>query len=173
MQKIRVENLPKYIVHTVILLLVQIMILDRISILFALPAIHIYILLIFMLPTNTNRMFLLTVAFLLGLVVDNFNHTLGVNAATACFVAYVRPLFFRLLHLDNLKSTNLGLSIRNIGFSKVLRYCFISLVVHFVFFYFFEAFSAQNFFYLIAKAFISASLSFIFVILYYVLFNKR
>ena len=77
------------------LVLVQVLILNKIHILgFITPFLYIYFLL--KLPTGISRYLLLLLGFILGIKIDVFSNTPGINAAACVFLAFVRPTFLRL-----------------------------------------------------------------------------
>src|SRR5271154_1716249 len=57
----------------------------------------IYVIFIIMLPMDADRMLVLVLAFLSGLMVDLFYNTPGMNIAACVFTAYCRPLVLNLL----------------------------------------------------------------------------
>ncbi len=74
------------------LVVMQVLILNKIHVLgFITPFLYIYFLL--KLPTGTSRNLLLLLGFTLGIVIDMFSNTPGMNAAACVFLAFVRPLY--------------------------------------------------------------------------------
>lgn len=74
----------------VILLLVQVLVLNHVHIYqYATPLLYIYFIL--KLNSQVNRKVLMGWAFALGLSIDIFSNTPGLNAAAATFLAFVRP----------------------------------------------------------------------------------
>ena len=80
-----------------ILSLLQIVIVDNIH-LGSYFYLNIYILAIFLLPYKLKGVPLLLFGFLLGLLMDFADNTVGIHAAASTFVAYIRP---RLLQLTS------------------------------------------------------------------------
>ncbi len=83
-------NNAKYLIHVFILFIIQLTILDNIQ-LYSYVCINIYILAILILPYNYKKTSVLLIGFLLGLIVDLANHTMGIHAAATTFIAYLRP----------------------------------------------------------------------------------
>ena len=73
----------------VLLVLVQVLIFSRIH-LFGYATVYIYLLFILKMPRFATRNAQMVWAFLLGLVVDMFSNTPGINAAAATFLAFMR-----------------------------------------------------------------------------------
>lgn len=65
---------------------------------------YVYILFILFLPVHTNRFVLLLYAFIMGLTIDFFESTGGINAMVTVFIAFIRTPLLRLLdngsHID-------------------------------------------------------------------------
>lgn len=102
------------------LILLQSLILNNIHIGgYATPFLYIFFILKF--DSGTSRNELMLWAFFLGLIIDVFSDTPGMNAAAAVLVAFLRPF---LLHLftprDNLD--NFTPSFKTMGISPFLKY---------------------------------------------------
>jgi rod shape-determining protein MreD len=110
------------------LTLLQVLILNNVHIGgVATPFLYIYMLLKF--DTETSRNTLLLWAFFLGLAVDIFSDTLGVNVVASVTMAFFLPFFLRLFvprdSLDNLTP-----SIKSLGIFPFLRYALLCVLVH-------------------------------------------
>lgn len=91
------NNTIKLFILFVLLVLLQVMVLNRISFLgYAVPFLYIYF--IVKLPIGMNRSLVIFLGFLLGFIVDIFCNTPGMNAAATTLAAFVRKpiqkLFF-------------------------------------------------------------------------------
>ncbi|WP_442267348.1 rod shape-determining protein MreD [Tenacibaculum sp. ZS6-P6] len=76
------------------LILIQVLVLNNIRFLgYVNP--YIYIAFIFVYPYKTNRFPIISLAFLLGLLVDMFADSGGIHAMATTLIAYLRPSFFR------------------------------------------------------------------------------
>lgn len=171
----RIENYPKYALHLIGLMVLQIFIFNRMSVQFEIPKIHVYILFIIILPNYFNRAVLLLGAFTIGLVVDSFDNSMGLNAATATFVAFIKSFFSPLLVESKTTEAKLKLipTLATYGMGKMMRFIGVLLLFHFLFYYFFEAFSLNNVWHIIGRALYSTVLSFICALFYNVLFNNK
>ena len=77
------------------LVLLQVLILNNVHIAgYATPFLYVYFILKFASGTSRNELMLW--AFFLGLTIDIFSNTPGMNAAATVFLAFVRPTFLRL-----------------------------------------------------------------------------
>lgn len=110
------------------LVLLQVLILNNVHIVgYATPFLYVYFILKF--ASSTSRNGLMLWAFFLGLVIDIFSNTPGMNAAAAVLLAFVRPTFLRLFAprdvLDNIVP-----SFQSMGFSSFLKYVVACVFVH-------------------------------------------
>lgn len=108
--------------------LLQVLILNNVHIAgYATPFLYIYLILKF--ESDVSRNTLMLWAFFLGLSIDIFSDTPGMNAAATVLLAFLRPTFLRLFvprdTLDGLVP-----SIRTMGISPFLKYLIVSVFVH-------------------------------------------
>lgn len=110
------------------LVLLQVLILNNIHIGgYATPFLYIYFIL--KLDSGISRHELMLWAFFLGLAVDIFSDTPGMNAAASVLIAFIRPSILRLFSpRDNLD--NLIPSFKTLGFSPLLKYMTVGVFVH-------------------------------------------
>lgn len=110
------------------LALLQVLILNNVHIAgYATPFLYIYLILKF--ESDVSRNTLMLWAFFLGLSIDIFSDTPGMNAAATVLLAFLRPTFLRLFvprdTLDGLVP-----AIRTMGISPFLKYLIVSVFVH-------------------------------------------
>lgn len=108
--------------------LLQVLILNNVHIAgYATPFLYIYLILKF--ESNVSRNVLMLWGFFLGLTVDIFSDTPGMNASATVLLAFLRPTFLRLfVPRDTLEA--LVPSIRSMGVSPFLKYLFACVFVH-------------------------------------------
>lgn len=110
------------------LLLLQVLILNNVHIAgYATPFLYIYLILKF--ESDTSRNELMLWAFFLGLAVDVFSDTPGMNAAATVLPAFLRPLFLRLFVPRDTQDT-LVPAVRTMGLLPFLKYLVVSVLVH-------------------------------------------
>lgn len=110
------------------LVLLQVLILNNVHIAgYATPFLYIYLILKF--ESDTPRNTLMLWAFFLGLGVDVFSDTPGMNAAAAVLLAFVRPVFLRLFVPRDMLESFVP-SIRTMGILPFLKYLVASVFVH-------------------------------------------
>lgn len=130
------------IIWFVALVLLQVLILNNVHIAgYATPFLYIYLILKF--ESDISRNGLMLWAFFLGLAVDVFSDTPGMNAAAAVLLAFLRPTFLRLfIPRDTVGALNP--SIRTMGVSPFLKYLIASVFVHHGVLLFIEFFSLAH-----------------------------
>lgn len=110
------------------LVLLQVLILNNVHVLgIATPFLYVYFILKF--DTGTSRNELMLWGFCLGLSIDIFSNTPGMNAAATVMLAFVRPLLLNLFTpRDNPDS--LVPSFKSMGVSSFLKYLIVCVFVH-------------------------------------------
>ena len=108
------------------LVLLQVLILNNVHIAgYATPFLYIYLILKF--ESDTPRNALMLWAFFLGLAVDVFSDTPGMNATV--LLAFLRPTFLRLFVPRDTLDT-LVPAIRTMGILPFLKYLVVSVLIH-------------------------------------------
>lgn len=130
-------------IRLVLLLIVQILVLNNIHFLgFVNP--YIYVLAILLWPVRFDRKTSMVFALIIGLIIDSFNNTPGVHAASTLLVAFLRnPLINAVADVE--EGSNPRPSIRSFGISKFLKYTIILLLIHHTSLFMLEVFSFHNF----------------------------
>ena len=92
-----IVGLLKDILLFVVLILLQVLLLNRIALFgIAVPVLYIYYLV--KLPIDSNRFYVIISAFLMGFIIDIFLNTPGMNAAATTIVATFRPQILNLFY---------------------------------------------------------------------------
>lgn len=111
------------------LLLLQALVLNNVHIAgYATPFLYIYFIL--KLDAGTSRNALLMWGFLLGLAVDAFSNTPGINAASTVFLAFMRTPYLRLFTPRENMDAAIVPSIKTMGFSSFLKYLLLAVLSH-------------------------------------------
>ena len=106
------------------LAMVQVLVLNQMHILgYATPFLYIYFIL--KLNTRIGRNALMLWAFTLGLLIDMFGNTPGMNAASATILAFSRTSILRLVTLRDMDE-GFRPGFRSMGVSSFLRYIFLA-----------------------------------------------
>lgn len=125
----------------VVLILLQVLLLNRISLFgVATPVLYIYFLL--KLPVGRNRYYVITSAFLMGLIIDIFLNTPGMNAAAITIVAAFRKniigLFFEREGYDDFVP---GI---HTAAGPFARFTIFMVLLHLTLLFFIESFTLFN-----------------------------
>lgn len=110
-----------YIFLSIILVLAQVIVFNHVSLFgVAVPFVFIYV--ICSLPLTVSQNWVLTIGFLLGLTVDIFSDTQGLNALGCTIIASIRHGVLRLYFPREEDMTNPKPSIRTLGIGVYIRY---------------------------------------------------
>jgi rod shape-determining protein MreD len=116
------------IIWAVGLILLQVLILNNIHIGgFATPFLYVYF--IIKLSSETSRNELMIWAFCIGLVIDIFDNTPGINASAFVLMAFVRPTFLRLFTPRDTYDSYIP-SKKVMGNSPFMRYLIVCVLIH-------------------------------------------
>ena len=112
----------------VILVLIQVLVLNKVNIFgYATPFLYIY--LIVSLGISTPRWQGLLIGFALGLCIDFFTHTPGINASATVLLAFLQPVFLRLFAPRDSDET-LCPTMNQLGLMSFLKYALLCVLVH-------------------------------------------
>lgn len=155
-----------------VLVLAQVLVFNRLYLFdTALPLAFIYF--IMRLPVTMGSIGVMTLSFLLGLTIDIFSDTAGMNALACTILATLRLPVLRLYFPREEDLTNPEPSMRSLGAAVYMKYAIsISLVYCFLFFSI-EAFSFFNPLRLIMRIAGSTILTFIVIMCIDSLMNQR
>ena len=102
------------------LILLQVLILNHIHILgIATPFLYIYF--IIKQPSGTSRNALMLMGFLIGIIIDIFSNTPGMNAAASVALAFIRPTYLRLFTPRDLLDS-ITPSLKSMGLGSYFKY---------------------------------------------------
>ena len=164
-------NIIKYLGHTILILVIQILALNYINISgFINP--YLYPLLILILPLTTPKYLLLIIAFFLGLTVDIFQETLGMHAFVAVLIAFLRPYVFKILNPKEQEADEL-MNINYHGFTWFAIYLAIFVFIHHLFFFRIEKGNFHAYHYTFLKTILSSIFSLISMFIYIFLTTNK
>ena len=136
---------------------------------------HVFLYPLFLLrfPIGGQRYIQLLVAFALGLSVDFFYDSPGINAAASVFTMYIRPLVLKSLEPREGYNINASPSISQYGISWIVRYASVLLLIHLFIFFSIDAFTYFYIADIILKTLSSFIISIVFVIMTLFIFNTK
>ncbi len=124
------------------LVLLQVLVLNHVHILgYGTPFVYIYFILKY--NSSVSRNMLMLWAFALGLMVDVFSNTPGMNAAALTLLAFVRGSLLRLVSLRD-SADDYEPGIRTLGVSSYFRYLLLSATLFCMVLLLIDAFSFFN-----------------------------
>lgn len=131
----------KEILLFVILVLLQVLLLNRIAVFgLAVPILYIYFLI--KLPYGRNRFYVIVLGFLLGIVIDIFLNTPGMNAAATTITATLRSMVLNLFYPKNeYEDLVPGIHTSTAAFVK---FTVMMVLLHQTLLFFIEAFTLFN-----------------------------
>lgn len=133
----------KHIVILIGLIVLQTLVLNQVNVNgFINP--YVFPLFILLLPFNTKPWVLMLSAFFLGLFIDLFNGTMGMQAFACTLMAFLRPSFLTTFQPKSDKYNYP--SLKHHGFSWFLLYVTAMLGVHHLSYFYIEAGSLSSFF---------------------------
>lgn len=154
-----------------LLILFQVLVLNSLSFGgYAYPAFYIYFILL--LPFQTTGWVLLISSFFLGLSVDFFTNSLGINAAASVFMAFSRQSVLNLLRSKREYELVDSPGIKDLGFKWFLTYAFILILIHHTILFSLEVFSFEGFSQTILRIVLSSVATLILAVVAEVLFYK-
>jgi hypothetical protein len=132
----------------------------------------IYPVMILMLPFELNILISMIVAFVLGISVDAFSNTFGLNASAALVIGYLRPSLLNIIKPRDGYDPVLLPSIHDMGKLWFLTYAAVLLFIHHLWFFIIEALRFDQIGQIILKTIISLAFSLFLIILFQYIFYK-
>jgi hypothetical protein len=169
MSRVIFANLFRFLV----LVFIQVFLLKNIGY-YNLASPFLYILFILLLPFDIPNWLLFLLSFILGITVDTFYDTLGINAAASTVVALVRILFINVTvqreGFENEPEPRLGI----MGFRWFFFYALLLTLFHHFTLFLLEAFSLKNLNYTFIRIGLSSSLTLLLILVSeFIFFRKK
>ena len=166
----RTNSNIRYLILFVTLVLMQVLFLDNINIHGTLNP-FIYPLFILLLPLNSAHWQTIIAGFLIGIVIDIFESSPGIHAASSVFLGFVRPYILNLIKPKGGYKDDSSPSIKELGLLWFIVYFSVSIFLHHIVLFFTEIASVNNISYTIAKIILSSMFSILSSILTLYLFS--
>jgi hypothetical protein len=138
-----------------------------------LAACYLYIAFLLLLPFETDRTLLLFLGFFTGFLTDLFYDTLGIHAAAAVGLAFVRPVVIQLLTPRGGYDDNPQISLAGMGIAWFLPYTLLLVFVHHLLLFLIEASRWELFFQSLLKTLLSTVFTGIVIFLTQYLFYRK
>ncbi len=133
------------ILRFVILLLIQALILNNIQLTSLGISPHLYILFILLLPFEVPPWGALLLSFFMGLLVDIFDDTLGLNTSASVLAAYFRPYILQIIAPRDGYESGTNPNISYFGFAWFLKYSGLIIFFHQFIYYLVDMFTFIDF----------------------------
>ncbi|MBS1548663.1 MAG: rod shape-determining protein MreD [Bacteroidetes bacterium] len=157
------------VVLIALLIALQIFVLNRIVILGKYTPV-VYPIFVMFYPFFRNRFQFLAISFLLGLGIDAFLGTWGINAFATATIAYFRTMIFR----SSTETSTDFFSFNSLMWSQFIGYIFTSIWIHQFFVQYLEFFKFNfKILEILLNISITAIISFIFILLYALMFRIK
>jgi hypothetical protein len=124
---------------------------------------YFYIYFILLLPFETPRWLLLLSAFLLGISLDAFTNTFGLNASACVLMAFVRPFVITTISTGTEFMIGHSPSLKNQGIKWFAYYSIILVLVHHFALFYLEIFRFTEFFQTLLRVLLSSLFTLIIV----------
>ena len=158
-------------IRFVALILFQVLVLNSLNFGgYAYPAFYIYFILL--LPFETAGWVMLLSSFFLGLSIDFFTNSLGMNAAASVFMAFSRSGVLNLLRSKREYELVAAPGIMDLGIKWFLTYAFMLILLHHTILLSLEVFSFAGFFQTLLRIFLSSVATLALAVVAQVLFYK-
>ncbi len=155
-----------------ILILLQVLVFSNINFNgYVYPAFYVYFILL--LPFEIAGWLLLTLSFAMGLGIDFFTNSLGINAAASVFTAFVRPIVIKLLKSKKEYEPGITPGIKDLGFRWFFLYALILIFLHHSALFFLEIFSFNDIIQTFHRIFASSVATLILALLAQFFFYKQ
>jgi len=139
---------------------------------FAFIHLFFYPIIILLLPLRTPRILQITIALVIGLIIDAFYSSYGIHASALVFTAYIRDLVIKVLEPYSGYNVDESPTLTKLGFSWFLTYASILYLIHLFFYFSVEAFSFVFIFEITMNTIFSFISSIALVMLHQVIFRS-
>lgn len=158
-----------------LIVFLQGMILNDISLLSGLSISYFYIVVILMLPMETPRWLELIIGLILGLSIDFFTNTIGIHASSCVFLAFLRPVYLKTIAPRDGYEFGQKASISDQGFTWYLKYASLLVIAHHFWLFYVEVYSIKGFLTTLLRVILSSGFTLVLLVLsqYLVYQSKR
>jgi len=164
------SKLLSNIARFVILVLLQVLILNNINLAGYINP-YLYVLFLLLYPFSGNQSLFLFLSFLLGISVDIFEDSGGINAAACLVAAFIRPNLLRFSFGISYDHQNIRLA--NTPFGAKLSYILLMVLIHHFVLFSLEMFSINHILLILQKTLYSSIFTVILTLLSLTLFSKK
>lgn len=167
----------RHIFRAVLIMLVQVLVLKRMSLstswFWQHGDIFLYPVIVLLLPFRLSRHYVILIGFFTGLIIDMFYDTIGVHAFALTATAYVRGLLLSSLEPRGGYQISMSPTRYSMGMNWLMTFTSISVLVHSFLFFTAEIFTFVYIGQILLKTLITFLVSMIGIMGYHLLFSPR
>lgn len=167
------NEIQRNIIRFILLALLQVVIFMNMLPNWKYVHIFIYPLIIILASFKYSNSILLLIAFSMGLFIDFFSDTPGLNSGALVLMAFTRPLIMTLFEPTGGYLLNKIPSIANYSFVWFMKYASVLMLIHLVVYFSLESFSFVFFWIIVEKTIVSFIASMIFILIYQFIFVPK
>jgi hypothetical protein len=153
-----IRQISRYLLQFFVLVLLQVFILNNVQLGGYINP-YIYVLFILLLPVDIPKWLLLVLGFSLGITIDLYAHTPGMNSSATVFMAFIRPYILEVIAPREGYEKDSSPRLKIYGFTWFLRYAFIMVLAHHFVLFYIEVFRFSDFFLTFSRVILSAVFS--------------
>lgn len=166
------NNILRYIVVFVVLIVLQILIFNNIEFSgYVNP--YVYLMFILILPVSIPSWILLLLSFLTGFIIDVFSGTMGVHAFATVMAGFLRPWVISLNVTAEVSEPDRSPSSHTSGFRWFLVYTITMVFIHHLTLFYVEVFSLKGFFHTLLRVLLSTAVTTFFIMLFDIIRPRR
>lgn len=163
-----IQNILRFI----FLVFFQVLILNSIN-LYGYINPYFYVYFILLLPFETPKWLLLLLSFIIGLTIDLFSNTPGLNAAACVMMGFARPFVISSISSGNEFMAGIHPALRNQGVKWFMYYTIILVVIHHSALFFLDVLRFSEFFATIYRIILSSIFTILLIFIAEYLFYTR
>lgn len=154
----------------IVLVLAQVLICNHINFLGYINP-YIYILFVILYPLKNNRMLFIFLSFLIGLTVDMFLDSGGINAASSLCIAYARPVILKFSF--GMQYEHQTMKFNAVEFGSKFTYIVLMTALHHLILFSLEIFSISRILLVFQKTLFSSIFTIILCVLITIIFSRE
>ena len=157
-------------IRFIVLILLQVLLLNNINFLGYINP-YLYVIFLILYPFNTPQSLFLLISFLLGLTLDTFEDSGGINAAACVIIAYIRPVILRFSFGVSYDYQTIKLA--NTPFGTRLGYIMVVVFIHHLVLFTLEMFDFSHIFLILKKTLFSGIFTILLILISMTLFKPK
>lgn len=126
----RTNQIITFGLYFLLFVALQVFLFMHFSLLNGMALCFVYITFILMIPYEVSHVMLMVLAFFLGLVIDIFYNTPGVNASASVAIAFLRPYIIKLLTPRGGYDEGVEISVYSLGIRWFFTYAALMVLIH-------------------------------------------